>query len=170
MFEIPVLETERLILREPRESDVAHEIEFYQTDRSKFVGGPLDENAVWRSMAANAGHWTWRGYGFWAVEEKATGAYLGHVGLWFPKGWPEPEIGWTMMANAEGKGFASEAALASRKYAYEVLGWETAISLIDPANVRSLALAERLSVTFDYEFEHAQYGKMHVYRHPAPKS
>ena len=167
-IDVPILETERLRLREPRESDLADEAKFFQSERARFVGGTMNEAQTWRSIATLVGHWAFRGYGFWGVEEKQSGTYLGHVGLWYPLGWPEPEIGWTLMEHAEGKGFAFEAAVASRKYAYETLGWKTAISLIDPGNARSIKLAERLGATLDGKFHHGDYGDMHIYRHPNP--
>lgn len=165
---IPTLETERLVLRAPAEGDFAAEAEFYASDASKFVGGPKRPDETWRTLAMLLGHWHMRGYGFWAIDEKETGAYVGRAGLWFPEGWPEPEIGWTLMNHATGKGYATEAALAARAYAYDVLGWATAISLIDPANAGSIAVAERLGAEFDYSYEHPEYGTMHIWRHPAP--
>lgn len=129
-FEIPTLETERLILRAHREEDIPAEEAFFAAGRSGFVGGPLPREQVWRSVAGFLGHWALRGYGFWAIEEKASGGYAGRAGLWYPAGWPEPEIGWTLMDGYEGKGIACEAALGARRYAYEVLGWKTAISMV----------------------------------------
>ena len=167
---IPTLETERLILRPARLEDIPHEQAFYQTDRAAFVGGQMHPTLVWRAIAASMGHWTLRGYGPFAVEEKATGIYCGHVGPWFPEGWPEPEISWTIMEAAEGRGIAYEAALTSRAWAYETLGWTTAISLIDPDNTRSIALAERLGAVHDSDFTHVIYGPMQVWRHPSPET
>lgn len=168
--DIPVLETERLTLRAPSIADFEAEAEFYATDRSKGVGGPLARDLVWRGFASLIGHWILRGYGYWGVEEKATGAYCGHVGLWYPEGWPEPEIGWTLMANAEGRGIAREAALAARDFAFGPLGWTTAISLISHDNVRSQALAERLGAVRENDYTHPSYGSMRVYRHPVPEA
>ena len=162
----PTLETDRLVLRPLRAEDIPHEQAFYQTDRAAFVGGRMHPSLVWRSMAAQIGHWTLRGYGTFAVEEKGTGLYCGHVGPWFPEDWPEPEISWTIMAEAEGRGIAYEAAIATRTWAYETLGWTTAISLIDPNNTRSIALAERLGAVREADFEHVAYGPMGVWRHP----
>ncbi|MEO1292248.1 MAG: GNAT family N-acetyltransferase [Pseudomonadota bacterium] len=170
MIAIPTLETERLILRPPMEADFEHEAEFYQSDRATFVGGPMAPELVWRTMATLVGHWAFRGFGMFGVEEKATGAYCGHVGPWFPHGWPEPEIGWTIMGHAEGRGIAREAAARARQFAYEDLGWTTAISLIDPRNVRSIALAERLGAFDEALFEHAQFGSMRIFRHPGPEA
>ena len=59
--------------------------QFFASDASKFVGGPLRPDEVMaRGCHACSGHWAMRGYGFWGVEEKDTGTYVGHVGLWFP--------------------------------------------------------------------------------------
>lgn len=165
---IPTLETDRLILRAPREDDIQHELEFYASDASRFVGGPLRPDEIWRQQATILGHWLFRGYGYWAVDSKDTGAYLGRVGLWFPEGWPEREIGWTLMPSAQGNGYATEAALHLRTYAYEVLGWDTAISLIAPQNDASKAVAKRTGAVLDYLYEHPKFGEVEIWRHPAP--
>lgn len=168
-FTIPTLQTERLILRAHKLEDIEHEVEFFKSDRSHHVGGPLGEEQVFRAVMGFIGHWALRGYGFWAVEEKATGKYIGRVGLWFPVGWPEKEIGWTLMNGAEGKGFAYEAALAARAHAYKTLGWKTAISMILHGNTRSIALAEKMGAVLDSDFEHERFGPCHIYRHPNPE-
>lgn len=165
---IPRLETDRLILREYRQSDFDDFAAFYATPRSRFVGGPLPRELAWRGLAAHLGHWALRGYGFWAVEEKASGAFCGHVGLWFPEGWPEPEVGWVLMGHAEGRGLALEAALAARHYAYHTLRWPTAISMIDPDNTRSLQVAARMGCRHESDFTHVRLGGMQVWRHPLP--
>ncbi|MEM9579167.1 MAG: GNAT family N-acetyltransferase [Pseudomonadota bacterium] len=165
---IPQLETERLILRAPREEDFRAEAEFYATDASRFVGGPKKPHEAWRALAMSVGHWAFRGYGFWALESKETGTYLGRVGLWFPEGWLEREIGWTLMNNATGKGYATEAALAARAYAYDVLGWDTAISQIDPKNDSSKAVATRLGASFEKIYNDPEYGDIEIWRHLPP--
>jgi RimJ/RimL family protein N-acetyltransferase len=169
-FTIPTLATERLILRGFTPEDVEHEIAFFATERSRLVGGPMPREAAWRTIAAYIGHWAIRGFGFWAIEDRETGRYLGRAGLWFPDGWPEPEIGWTLQEHAEGRGVAYEAALRARRFAYEELGWITAISMVLAGNTRSIALAERLGAVRDYDFEHERFGKCHVYRHPGPEA
>jgi len=167
-FDVPVLITERLRMRAPSVEDLEAETAFFATERSEFVGGPLIRGQVWRMLATLVGHWLARGYGFWGVEDRESGEYYGHVGLWFPEGWPEPEIGWTVMDNAEGKGIAFEAATAARRHAYDSLGWTTAISLINTANIRSQALAKRMGAFKDAPFIHDVYGKMDIWRHPSP--
>jgi len=165
---IPRLETERLILRAPSDADLDADAAFFATDAAQFVGGPLRRDEAWRVIASILGHWSLRGFGFWSAEEKETGNYVGRIGLWFPEGWPEPEIGWTLMNNATGKGYATEAALTARAYAYDVLGWTTAISLIDPDNHASKAVAKRLGAAFDYHYEHPKFGTTEIWRHRAP--
>lgn len=165
---IPTLETERLFLRAFREEDFESEADFFASERSRFVGGPLPRHQVWRAVAGMIGHWHLRGFGFWALEEKATGRYLGRVGLWAPDGWPEPEIGWSLQEHAEGRGIAREAAEVARAYAYDSLGWTTAISLIVVGNDRSEALAQRLGAHLEGPFLHPVHGAMNVWRHPGP--
>ena len=167
-FTIPTLETDRLILRAPREEDFAAEYDFFASDASRFVGGPLPDHRTWRALASVIGHWALRGFGFWALEDKATGTYQGRVGLWFPLGWKEREIGWTLMPHATGKGFATEAALVARAHAYDVLGWDTAISQIDPANEASKAVAHRLGASYESSYEDPEYGTMEIWRHLSP--
>ncbi|MGB0506214.1 MAG: GNAT family N-acetyltransferase [Pikeienuella sp.] len=166
----PTIETERLILRPNRAEDFEAYAAFYATERATLRGGVKSRDEAWVQFAAEIGHWTLRGYGFWAVEEKATGAYVGQVGCYYPEGWAQPEIGWLMMAGFEGKGYAYEAALCARAYAYDVLGWEQAASCISVGNDRSIRLAERMGAVLDRM--HPRDGKpdQYVYIHPAPGS
>ena len=93
---------------------------------------------------------------------------LGVVGLLYPEDWPEPEIAWSMFGDGEGRGYAYEAALAARRYAYETVGFDTIMSLISPTNERSLALARRLGATHDGDYAHPVYGTMQIWRHAPP--
>ena len=128
---IPTLETDRLILRAPREEDFRAEFGFYDSEASRFVGGPLRPDQIWRQQATIMGHWMFRGYGYWAVDHKDTGDYLGRVGLWFPEGWPEREIGWTLLPAAQGNGYATEAALCLRAHGWDVTVLEKAPDLAE---------------------------------------
>ena len=113
-MQIPVIETERLVLRAFRDdTDFEPYADFYASDLTKYYGGPLDRSAAWRAAAAMMGHWVIRGYGAWAVEEKSSGDFCGVVGLWFPEGWPEREITWAIVEHKQGLGIAAEAAIRS---------------------------------------------------------
>ncbi len=169
-FTVPTLETERMFLRALREQDFEEEAAFFATERSQFVGGPLPRDQVWRAVAGMIGHWALRGFGFWALEEKTSGRYLGRAGLWCPDGWPERELGWTLMEHAEGQGFAREAALAARAFAYDTLGWTTLISLIAAGNTRSEALATRLGARPERDWIAPAGWPAVIWRHPGPEA
>lgn len=166
--DIPELSTSRLKLRGPTESDFDDFAAFYASPRSKHVGGPMTREVAWRQFASLWGHWLLRGYGRWMLERKDNGQVVGNVGLWYPEGWPEPEIGWTLYANGVNQGFATEAALASREYAYQTLGWTTLISLIAPDNTASAKLAQRLGARLEGPYEHERFGRTEIWRHLGP--
>ncbi len=128
----------------------------------------MSAELAWRSLAQEAGHWLLRGFGRWVVTERGSDVALGNVGLWHPEGFPEQEIGWDLFDGATGKGYATEAALAARAYAYDTLGWTTAISLIADKNTASMAVANRLGAAYDGDFTHERFGAMQVWRHPSP--
>src|ERR1700755_2073642 len=104
----------------------------------------MSRQEAWRSMAMVLGYWHLRGYGFWAVEERASGELVGRVGCWEPEGWPSLEVGWTLRRAYWGRGYATEAARAALEYAFETLDQTHVISLIDPNNTNSIRVAERL--------------------------
>ena len=167
-FSAPRLETERLLLRAPEIGDQDVHAAFFMSERAKFVGGPTTAERAWRLLALEVGHWVLRGFGRWALEEKATGKFVGIVGNYHPVGFPEDELGWDLFDGATGKGYATEAALAARAYAYDTLGWTTLTSMIDPANTASAAVATRLGAAYDYDFTHEHFGPVQIWRHPGP--
>ncbi len=112
----------------------------------RFMGGAVDRERAWRAMATFTGHWVLKGFGLWAVERKTDGVLLGRIGLWEPEGWPGLEIGWTLARAAWGRGYAQETALAAIDWAWTELAASRLISLIDPANARSIRVAERLGM------------------------
>jgi RimJ/RimL family protein N-acetyltransferase len=167
---IPVLETERLRLREWREDDLAP-LAAFSADRTtvRFFGAPASTDDIWRHMATLVGHWVLRGFGMWALEERSSGRWIGYCGLWYPHGWPEHEIGWGLAADARGRGLATEAARRARDFAYSQLGWTTLISCIVPENVTSQRVAERLGATLERRIELKGH-TTGVYRHPGPST
>ena len=152
-LQVPVLETERLLLRAPRAEDWDAVRVFGVSQRSEFIGGPFEEWQVWTSLLAQMGHWSARGYGMWAVEHKASGRTAGRVGVINHIDWPEPELGWHVYEGFEGKGIAFEAAEAARDHAQNHMGLGPLISQIHPDNTRSRRLAERLGAVREGEGE-----------------
>ena len=96
-------------------------------------------------------HWEERGFGLWALEEKASGAFVGFVGLLHHDDWPEGdhkvEVGWRLDRAHWGGGFATEGAAASVRYGFERVGLERIISIIQPANLASRRVAEKVGLT-----------------------
>jgi RimJ/RimL family protein N-acetyltransferase len=145
MPDFPVLETERLILRCPEQDDLDRFAEMMADPRAaSFLGGVASRTAVWRSLMTIAGSWFVQGFGLFSVVEKASGRWVGRVGPWSPEGWPGTEVGWGLHPEAWGQGYATEAAEASMDFAFDRLGWDEAIHMIDPNNAPSQAVARRL--------------------------
>lgn len=115
----------------------------------------LDRYESWRHLAMITGHWHLRGFGFWGVFERDSGKLAGRVGFHQPEGWPGFELGWTMGRVSWGKGYAPEAARACLDYAWNVMGRDHVISLIDPLNVASIRVAEKIGETVEGETEFA---------------
>nr|WP_216665344.1 GNAT family N-acetyltransferase [Pseudoruegeria sp. HB172150] len=162
--------TERLILRAPCIGDLEAYARFrMDAERTVFLGAPFTKTEAFEQLGELIGHWQLRGYGRFMVTDRETGTPLGVVGPFYPSSWPEPEIAWSLFAEGEGRGIAYEAALASRAWAYETLGWTTAISLIAENNTRSQNLARRLGARPESVYEHPDYGPMPVWRHPSPE-
>ena len=140
------LETERLILRRWREDDFeAYASLCADPQVMRYLGGkPFTRLEAWRHMAFLIGHWQLRGYGHWAVEEKASGRVIGRLGFLNPQGWPGFEVGWTLSRESWGKGYASEGARHALHYAFTEMGRDHVISLIHPENKASIKVAERM--------------------------
>lgn len=165
---IPVIETERLVLREPREADFPAMLAFNDSPRASFVGGGRERQWVWRGLLANLGHWVLRGYGLFSVDTK-DGEFIGRIGMIYHDGWDEPELGWHLFDGFEGQGYAVEAARAARDDYYARISAHPPISYIDPENLRSEALARRLGAAPEREAE--VFGKLiRIWRHPAPET
>jgi RimJ/RimL family protein N-acetyltransferase len=146
-IEIPELTTPRLLMRGFRDSDIdAYAEMMADPEVTRYIGdgNSLSRADAWRQMAMFAGHWVLRGYGIWVVEERATGTFLGRIGFWEPQGWPGFELAYTLARPFWGRGFAREAGAAALAYGRETLGKTDIISLIRPANVPSIRVAEAL--------------------------
>ncbi|MCC5978697.1 MAG: GNAT family N-acetyltransferase [Salinarimonas sp.] len=167
-FAVPVLKTPRLILREWRETDFPGFAAFCADEATqRFIPGAETEPKAWQRMCSFAGQWALRGYGFWAVERKDDGAFVGYSGIFHPPDWPERELGWGLVPAFRGAGYVTEAARRVRAFVYENLGWTALVSFVDSQNHPSLAVAARLGAT--HERDHELRGvRLGAYRHPAP--
>jgi RimJ/RimL family protein N-acetyltransferase len=130
-------------------ADFPHRAAFYASDRSVWEDGPLGAREAWRLWASEVGQWPLMGFGPFSVEDRASGAYLGEVGLYQPVGYPEPELGWFVVPEAEGRGVAAEAARAVMAWARDAFGWDRLVNYVDPRNARSIALGLRLGGVID---------------------
>ncbi|ETX29982.1 GNAT family N-acetyltransferase [Roseivivax isoporae] len=165
----PTLQTERLVLRGPSLVEFDAFAAFH-ADETRCLGfGPVYSRAdSWRWWACNIGHWHIHGYGYFTIEDRASGTPAGICGIWNPEGWPEPEVGWVVFEGFEGRGIAYEAALAARGWAYDTLGLPALTSNIKPGNTRSQALARRLGATLERVYDNPMMGEEELWRHPAP--
>jgi RimJ/RimL family protein N-acetyltransferase len=144
----PFLVTERLILRPPSREDLDGFAAFHaDAETMRFLGGPVGRGQSWRVLCTMAGAWSINGFSMFSLILRDTGQWIGRAGPWQPEGWPGTEVGWGILREYEGKGFAHEAALASIDYAFGTLGWSDVIHTIDPANSGSVALAQKLGAT-----------------------
>ena len=141
----PILETDRLILRPPLTEDFDPWAAMMEdVEGSRFLGGPQPRSAAWRGLCSVAGAWSLFGFAMFSVVEKSSGRWIGRLGPWKPEAWPGPEVGWGLVRDAWGKGYATEGATASIDWAFEHLGWTKVIHCIDPLNTPSQAVAKRL--------------------------
>lgn len=141
----PILETARLILRPPAAEDLHGFIAFSADPRSaRFVGGVQAPSQSWRYLCTQAGAWALFGYGMFSVVEKASGRWIGRLGPWTPLDWPGTEIGYGLVYDAHGRGYATEACTAAIDWAFDTLGWTEVIHCIDPENRPSQNVAKRL--------------------------
>lgn len=167
--DIPTIETRRLRLRGFRQSDFEAFAAFYSDEEAAhFVGGVRPRDDAWRAMAMFSGHWQLRGYGFFCVADRESDAYLGWCGPWCPEGWREPELGYSFLRAAQGRGYATEAALAARDFAYRTLSLTTLVSYIDPDNRPSQRLAERLGARREEGLFDLRGSPVETWRHPSP--
>ena len=152
----PTLTTERLILRPFRDDDVDDLFAVMDTPEVRrwlHLPDGYARDDAWHQMAMFMGQWALRGTGNWALEERATGHFVGRAGLHLPEreGWPGLEVGWTLHPDHWGKGYATEAGAEAVRYAFGDLlldgrPVDRLYSCILPDNVASQAVARRLGM------------------------
>jgi len=147
---IPSLETEQLILRGHRREDFASVLELWSDPRTVRLMGvqPMTEEDAWAKFLRTFGSWEVNGFGFWAVEEKANGRFVGEAGFLNAKRditppLPVPEMGWSFSPSVHGKGFASEAVAAAIAWGENHFGCVRCSAIIGHENEPSLKLARK---------------------------
>lgn len=144
---IPTITTERLILRPYKRSDWDRYFAFASSERSKFMGGPMDDEKAWGWFTNDIASWALFGFGALAIdlEEKI----IGFAGLVHPPTFPEAENGWALFDGHEGNGYATEAAAAMLDFAFKSTNLTTVVSYVDQNNVASQAVAKRIGGILD---------------------
>jgi RimJ/RimL family protein N-acetyltransferase len=149
------LETERLVLRRHRSDDFAASASMWGDPRvtryiSSKAASPQD---AWRRLLAYVGHWALLGFGYWAVEHKASGKFIGEVGFADFKRDVDPvlrgvpELGWAFATAVHGQGYATEAVRVAVEWGDRHLASSRVISLIDPENLASIRVAQKCGFT-----------------------
>ena len=141
---VPLLETERTRLRAPRLDDFDAYRDIVGTERGRFMGGPMSDEDAWFDFISMSSSWILHGHGGWAVECRESSDLLGFVVLGLEPGDQDVELGFLFTEAAEGKGYAFEAAVAARDWAFRELSLPSLDSYIAEKNHRSIALAKRL--------------------------
>ena len=149
--EIPVIETNRLILRSHRLDDFSDCVAMWSDPIvTRFIGGkPFSEEETWARLLRYAGHWSLMGFGYWAIEEKDTHSFVGELGFADFKRDIEPsikgmpELGWALISRVHGKGYATEAVRAVVAWGEQHFGSARTVCIIRPENVASIRVAEK---------------------------
>jgi RimJ/RimL family protein N-acetyltransferase len=145
---VPVLETERLLLRGHRMDDFPASAAMWADPIvTRHFGKSYTEEEVWTRFLRYIGHWSLLGFGYWVVEEKATGNFAGEVGFADYKRNIDPplnapEIGWVLASQFHGKGYATEAVRAAVAWGDGYFKSRTTC-IIHPANLASIRVAEK---------------------------
>jgi RimJ/RimL family protein N-acetyltransferase len=165
------LETDRLVLRLPRDDDAAAFYPHWQdAEAVEYVGGTKTRTEIDTMVERLLRHWDWYGLGEFTVERRDDGEILGRVGLqlWDPRDWTngkrarlegdvETELGWKLGREHWGRGYASEAAAACRDWALGDLGLTRLISLIAFENAASVRVAEKIGERFERDVENVPF-------------
>lgn len=151
----PLIETDRLRLRAHTATDFAASLPLWNDPIvTRFIGGrAYTPEEVWQRIQRYAGSWVLVGHGFWVIEEMATGRVIGEIGIMDAKRDMDPpfgedrELGWSLLPDVHGKGYASEALKAVLDWEGRVLGGACLVALIDPDNAPSIKLAQKFGFT-----------------------
>lgn len=165
--ELPVLATERLVLRPPVMADFEAYAHLMASPRAVYMNGPLDTKGAWAYFTSDVALWHLYGHGGLMIDLRDTERCVGQVGINHGPLFPEKELGWFLYDGHQRNGYATEAAAALRDWAFSTLGLPTLVSYIDPENLESIAVAERLGAVRDDDAPR-DHPAVLVYRHKRP--
>ncbi len=148
-FSAPTLTTERLTLRPIGLGDFDKFAMFLASSRSTGMGGPYATREAWGIFCHEVALWPMCGHGGLAIDLQATGECVGIVEINDGPLYPERELGWQVYEEHEGNGYITEASRTFLDWAFNEVRLSTLVSYIDPDNMRSVAVAERLGGTLD---------------------
>lgn len=149
--EVPRLKTSRLLLREFRASDFEAYLESLP---EIMLSRPLpDRRGAWRSFASATGLWMLNGAGWWLAEHRETESFAGMIGVFVREGFPDLEIGWSLVERFRGQGLAKEGAATALAWAFERRGAKRVIAHIDAENARSIRVAESIGLRYETDVD-----------------
>ena len=150
---IPVIETERLKLRGHTLEDVPNVTGLWSNGEvTRYIGRPLTAEECWARLLRYVGHWSLLGFGYWVVEERATGEFVGEVGFSDSKRELEPplgavEVGWVLKPAKHGLGYATEAVQAALHWGRGHFGSSPVACIIHPEHQASIRVAQKCGFT-----------------------
>jgi RimJ/RimL family protein N-acetyltransferase len=170
---IPTLTTERLILRGFRREDFAGVYALWSDPRTGRLMGmqPMSEEDCWAKFLRSFGAWQVNGFGFWAVEEKASGNFVGELGFLNAKRaieppLPVPEMGWSFSPSMQGRGYATEGVAAAIRWGEDHFGRARFSAIIAPENEPPLKLARKFGFAEVARTTYKDHPTIVLYREP----
>lgn len=150
MAGVPIVETERLRLRAHCRDDYEAACAMWADPAVvRFIGGvPSTGAQTWSRLLTYMGHWQAMKYGYWAIEEKSTGAFAGEIGFADFKRDIDaamqnvPELGFALVSRAHGKGYGSEAVAAVLAWGDAHLPSRRTVCIVNEGNAASLHIVE----------------------------
>ncbi len=144
-----IITTERLNLRKMTTQDGSNLLQIFSDPVAmRYYPSTMNEAETMGWIRRTLDHYATFGVGFWVVEDKRTGRFLGQCGI-IPQDLAESrqmEIAYLLVRREWGQGYATEAASACKQYGFETMGYPKLVSLIDVYNTPSIRVAERIGM------------------------
>ena len=170
---IPTLETDRLVLRGFKREDFFSVYELWSDPHTVGLMGmkPMTEEECWAKFLRSFGSWDVNGFGFWAIEEKSSGRFVGEAGFLNAKraidpSLPVPEMGWSFSASVHGRGYATEAVSAAIPWGEKYFGHVRFSAIIGHENEPSLKLAHKFGFKEVARTIYKEHPTIVLYRDP----